>query len=212
MPPAGHDRQRDRVGPRLGRRAGAVRRPRGRRRRALARISDATAARIQDALDPGLRRGEPTGRVGTGIDHERIFESFEALHADLDTAAVAFVADPTRQGSPTRGLPVGRGGRVRPHRQAVLRRRTWRARSPPRRRRSFATAASPSSRGPRPAARALRHLLDDRAVRAASGQARRSPSAGGRGQGAMACPADERGAPCRRGRGLEPSLPTAFPG
>lgn len=67
----------------------------------LARISDATAARIQDALDPGLVAANPLDAWGTGIDHERIFiECFEALHADPDTAAVAFVVDLTRQGKP----------------------------------------------------------------------------------------------------------------
>jgi acetate---CoA ligase (ADP-forming) len=67
----------------------------------FARISAATIERIQDALDPGLVAANPLDAWGTGIDHERIFiECFEALHADPDTAAMAFVVDLTRQGTP----------------------------------------------------------------------------------------------------------------
>ena len=67
----------------------------------FARISDATTARIQDALDPGLEAANPLDAWGTGIDSDRIFtECFQALHDDPETAALAFVVDMTRQGEP----------------------------------------------------------------------------------------------------------------
>ncbi len=67
----------------------------------LARISDATTTRIQEALDPGLEAANPLDAWGTGIDADRIFiECFHALHADPDVAALAFVVDMTRQGEP----------------------------------------------------------------------------------------------------------------
>ncbi len=67
----------------------------------FARISDATTARIQDALDPGLEAANPLDAWGTGIDADRIFtECFQALHDDPETAAIAFVVDMTRQGEP----------------------------------------------------------------------------------------------------------------
>jgi acyl-CoA synthetase (NDP forming) len=67
----------------------------------FARIGPRTEARIQEALDPGLVAGNPLDAWGTGIDHERIFiECLEALHADPETAVVAFVVDLTRQGEP----------------------------------------------------------------------------------------------------------------
>ena len=61
---------------------------RGRRRRASGSDIGCDGRSHPGRARSRPRRGEPTGRVGTGIDHERIFlESFEALHADLDTAA-----------------------------------------------------------------------------------------------------------------------------
>lgn len=67
----------------------------------FAPISDATTERIQDVLDPGLEAANPLDAWGTGIDADRIFtECFRALHDDLETAALAFVVDMTRQGEP----------------------------------------------------------------------------------------------------------------
>lgn len=67
----------------------------------LAQISEATTARIQDVLDPGLEAANPLDAWGTGIDADRIFtECFRALHDDAETAALAFVVDMTRQGEP----------------------------------------------------------------------------------------------------------------
>jgi acyl-CoA synthetase (NDP forming) len=67
----------------------------------FAPISDATTARIQAALDPGLIAANPLDAWGTGIDADRIFTGcFEALHDDPETAAIAFVVDMTRQGEP----------------------------------------------------------------------------------------------------------------
>ena len=64
-------------------------------------ISDATRARIQDGLDPGLVAENPLDAWGTGIDADRIFrDALGALHDDPDTAAMAFVVDLTRQGEP----------------------------------------------------------------------------------------------------------------
>jgi len=67
----------------------------------FARISDATTARIQATLDPGLVAANPLDAWGTGIDADRIFrEAFAALADDDDVAALAFVVDLTRQGEP----------------------------------------------------------------------------------------------------------------
>jgi acyl-CoA synthetase (NDP forming) len=67
----------------------------------LAGISDATRERIDAVLDPGLVAENPLDAWGTGIDADRIYvESFQALHDDPETAAVAFVVDLTRQGEP----------------------------------------------------------------------------------------------------------------
>jgi acetate---CoA ligase (ADP-forming) len=64
-------------------------------------ISDATLARIDEVLDPGLVAENPLDAWGTGIDAERIFrDALIALHDDDDTAAVAFAVDLTRQGEP----------------------------------------------------------------------------------------------------------------
>ncbi|MEP6973764.1 MAG: acetate--CoA ligase family protein, partial [Actinomycetota bacterium] len=67
----------------------------------FAQISEATTARIQGTLDPGLEAANPLDAWGTGIDADRIFtECFHALHDDPATAALAFVVDMTRQGEP----------------------------------------------------------------------------------------------------------------
>ena len=67
----------------------------------FAQISDATTARIQEVLDPGLVAANPLDAWGTGIDADRIFrDAFAALHEDADVAALAFVVDLTRQGEP----------------------------------------------------------------------------------------------------------------
>jgi acyl-CoA synthetase (NDP forming) len=67
----------------------------------LAKISDATRDRIDAVLDPGLVAENPLDAWGTGIDADRIYvESFQALHDDPETAALAFVVDLTRQGEP----------------------------------------------------------------------------------------------------------------
>ena len=67
----------------------------------LASISEDTKAKIADVLDPGLVAENPLDAWGTGIDADRIYvESFQALHDDPETAAVAFVVDLTRQGEP----------------------------------------------------------------------------------------------------------------
>ena len=67
----------------------------------FAQISSTTRAALQDTLDPGLVAENPLDGWGTGIDADRIFrESFQLLHDDPDTAAVAFVVDLTLQGEP----------------------------------------------------------------------------------------------------------------
>ena len=67
----------------------------------FAEVSDGTRAKIDAVLDPGLVADNPLDAWGTGIDADRIYrESFQALHDDPETAAVAFVVDLTRQGEP----------------------------------------------------------------------------------------------------------------
>jgi acetate---CoA ligase (ADP-forming) len=67
----------------------------------LASISEDSRAKIAGVLDPGLVAENPLDAWGTGIDADRIYvESFQALHDDPETAAVAFVVDLTRQGEP----------------------------------------------------------------------------------------------------------------
>ena len=67
----------------------------------FAAILEDTRAKLQDTLDPGLVAENPLDGWGTGIDADRIFrESFQLLHDDPDTAAVAFVVDLTKQGEP----------------------------------------------------------------------------------------------------------------
>jgi acyl-CoA synthetase (NDP forming) len=136
----------------------------------LAAISDGTRGRIQDLLDPGLEASNPLDAWGTGIDADRIFrDAFLALHDDPDTAAMAFSVDLTRQGKPydTGYLQVARD--------------VWAATTKP-----FCVASNLASavaneeasfirdegiavlEGTDSALRALRHLLDDRDVRARS--------------------------------------------
>jgi acyl-CoA synthetase (NDP forming) len=67
----------------------------------FADVSHATLKAIEETLDPGLEAANPLDAWGTGIDADRIFrDSFLALAADDDTAAMAFVVDLTRQGEP----------------------------------------------------------------------------------------------------------------
>jgi acyl-CoA synthetase (NDP forming) len=67
----------------------------------FAELSDATLARIDDALDPGLTAANPLDAWGTGIDADAIFrEAFAAMAEDPDVAALAFVVDLTAQGEP----------------------------------------------------------------------------------------------------------------
>jgi len=67
----------------------------------LARIADASRARIQRELDPGLVADNPLDAWGTGIDADRIFrECLLALADDADVAALALAVDLTRQGEP----------------------------------------------------------------------------------------------------------------
>jgi acyl-CoA synthetase (NDP forming) len=67
----------------------------------FADVSDATLARVQDALDEGLVAANPLDAWGTGIDADAIFrECFAAFADDPDVAAMAFVVDLTRQGEP----------------------------------------------------------------------------------------------------------------
>jgi acetate---CoA ligase (ADP-forming) len=67
----------------------------------FAQVSDATLARIEGVLDPGLEAANPLDAWGTGIDADAIFRgSFAALADDPDTAALAFVVDLTHQGEP----------------------------------------------------------------------------------------------------------------
>ncbi len=67
----------------------------------FAAISEATRTAMQEVLDPGVLAENPLDAWGTGIDADRIFrESFQLLHDDPDTAAVAFAVDLSRQGEP----------------------------------------------------------------------------------------------------------------
>jgi acetate---CoA ligase (ADP-forming) len=134
----------------------------------LAAISEGTRGRIQDVLDPGLEAANPLDAWGTGIDADRIFrEAFLALHDDPATAALAFSVDLTRQGEPydTGYLQVARdvwAATTKPfcvasnlagavaHEEASL----------------IRDAGIPVLEGTDSALRALRHLLDDREVRA----------------------------------------------
>ena len=68
-------------------------------RRPVRHISE-TRAKIDVVLDPGLVADNPLDAWGTGIDADGYRESFQALHDDPETAAVAFVVDLTRQGEP----------------------------------------------------------------------------------------------------------------
>jgi acyl-CoA synthetase (NDP forming) len=135
----------------------------------LARVSDATLARIVDVLDPGLEAANPLDAWGTGIDPDRIFrESFAAFHDDDQVAAMAFAVDLTRQGEPydegylqiakdvwastTKPFCVlsNLSSAVDQHEVAILR-----------------AAGIPVLEGTTPGLRALKHLLDDGSDRGA---------------------------------------------
>jgi acyl-CoA synthetase (NDP forming) len=67
----------------------------------FAAVSSATLARVSETLDPGLEAANPLDAWGTGIDADRIFcETFLAFAEDPAVAAMAFVVDLTRQGEP----------------------------------------------------------------------------------------------------------------
>ena len=181
---------------------------RGRRRRALGSDIGCDGRSHPGRARSRPRRGEPTGRVGTGIDHERIFlESFEALHADPDTAAVAFVVDLTRQGKPYEEgylrvaatcspAPPFRvvsnlESAIAPEEAAILR-----------------DGGIPVLRTSRPGcARCATCSTIALCERARSA---RPPSAGGRGQGRWRARLTS-GEPADEVEGLSSSLPTAFP-
>jgi acetate---CoA ligase (ADP-forming) len=60
----------------------------------FARISDATRARLENLLEPGLPAVNPLDAWGTGNEFDRIFlECTRALTTDPDTAAFAFAVD-----------------------------------------------------------------------------------------------------------------------
>ena len=130
----------------------------------LAKISEATRARIDAVLDPGLVAENPLDAWGTGIDADRIYvESFLALHDDPETAAVAFVVDLTRQGEPyDEGyLQVARdvlAATTKPFCVDVEPARDDRAR---RGRDVLRGAGIPVLEGTVTGLRALKHLLDD---------------------------------------------------
>ena len=134
----------------------------------FARISDDTTAAIASVLDPGLVAENPLDAWGTGIDADRIFrESFLALARDPDTAATAFVVDLTRQGEPYDEGYLG------------VARDVWDATDGPfcvlsnlasavafEEARLLRDAGIPVVEGTESGLRALRHLLDERDVRA----------------------------------------------
>jgi acyl-CoA synthetase (NDP forming) len=67
----------------------------------FAAVSDATIARIDDTLDPGMESSNPLDAWGTGIDGDRIFrEAFEAFADDTAVSATVFCVDMTLQGEP----------------------------------------------------------------------------------------------------------------
>lgn len=67
----------------------------------FAKISGATTAVIQERLDPGLIAANPLDAWGTGIDADAIFvDCLRALHDDPDVAVLVFSVDMTRQGQP----------------------------------------------------------------------------------------------------------------
>jgi acyl-CoA synthetase (NDP forming) len=70
----------------------------------LARISEATAARMAELLDPGLPAVNPLDFWGTGRDaHEVATGCVRALLDDADVAALAFTVDLTTEDSPDMG-------------------------------------------------------------------------------------------------------------
>jgi acyl-CoA synthetase (NDP forming) len=134
----------------------------------FARISEETRSAIAAELDPGLVAENPLDAWGTGIDADRIFrESFLALARDPDTAATAFVVDLTRQGEPYDEGYLG------------VARKVWEATDEPfcmlsnlasavafEEARLLRDTGIPVLEGTESGLRALRHLLDDRDVRA----------------------------------------------
>jgi acyl-CoA synthetase (NDP forming) len=134
----------------------------------LAQISEDTRAAIAGELDPGLVAENPLDAWGTGIDADRIFrQSFLALARDPDTAATAFVVDLTRQGEPYDEGYLG------------VARDVWEATDGPfcmlsnlasavalEEAKLLRDAGIPVLEGSESGLRALRHLLDDRDVRA----------------------------------------------
>jgi acyl-CoA synthetase (NDP forming) len=67
----------------------------------FAQIGDATIARIDDLLDPGMDAANPLDAWGTGIDAEAIFlGSFAAFADDSEVGASVFCIDMTHQGEP----------------------------------------------------------------------------------------------------------------
>ncbi len=64
----------------------------------FAELSEASTKRLADALEEGLDPVNPLDAWGTGIDADEIFlGGMEALLADDDTAALAFVVDLTKE-------------------------------------------------------------------------------------------------------------------
>ena len=134
----------------------------------FARISDDTRTAIAAELDPGLVAENPLDAWGTGIEADRIFrESFLALARDPETAATAFVVDLTRQGEPYDEGYLG------------VARDVWEATDGPfcmlsnlasavalEEAKLLRDAGIPVLEGSESGLRALRHLLDDRNVRA----------------------------------------------
>ena len=136
-----------------------------------------TRAAMQEVLDPGVLAENPLDAWGTGIDADRIFrESFQLLHDDADTAAVAFAVDLSRQGEPyDESYMRVLARRVRRHRRSRSARcRTCAAPSRTRRPRSCARPASRCWRAPVGPA-ALRHLLDEGERHGVPQSLRRSP-------------------------------------
>jgi hypothetical protein len=97
--PPGARWQWDRERARQRRRAGDVRRPGRRPRRALRPIGSQTVARIADCSIPAWRR-EPPGRLGTGIDGDAIFPVRSRRSPTIPRSVSVFCVDMTHQGEP----------------------------------------------------------------------------------------------------------------
>jgi acyl-CoA synthetase (NDP forming) len=133
----------------------------------FAAISGRTRAAIQDALDPGLIAENPLDAWGTGIDHERIFiDCFRALHDDPEVAAIVFSVDLTRQGEPyDEGyLQVARAVWDQTDKPFCVQSNLASAVDLTEAH-YLRDAGIPVLEGSESALRALRHLLDERAVR-----------------------------------------------